>query len=121
MTASRITRRSLIAVVAILMLTAAAACGDTASESETTVTVSRADFGDQWPLTVDGGTLRCEADAVSLEARGVVYAVNGTAESRDIGVDIDPVWADDPDSPADLGLKENIGPLIDRGLALCGD
>ena len=30
--------------------------------------------------------------------------------------DIEPIWADDPET----GLKKNIGPIIDRGLALCG-
>jgi hypothetical protein len=43
-----------------------------------------------------------------------VYAVNGLAKGQGFK-DIEPIWADDPET----GLKKNIGPIIDRGLALC--
>ena len=77
--------------------------------------VTRADFDDEWPLTVDGGTLRCDGDAVTFEVDGTTYAVNGTAMGRDAGADIDPIWA-----PGEVeGLKMNIGVLIDWGLELC--
>ncbi len=42
--------------------------------------------------------------------------MNGAARGMDEWPDIDPIWADDPDVK---GLKVNIGPLIERGLALC--
>jgi hypothetical protein len=80
------------------------------------VAVKRSDFGDDWPLTVEQGTLRCEGDAVTFNDGETVYAVNGTAKTRKSGVDIDPIWADNPDIP---GTKRNIGVLIDRGLELC--
>jgi hypothetical protein len=41
-------------------------------------------------------------------------AVNGLAKRQGFK-DIEPIWADDPET----GLKKNIGPIIDRGLALC--
>jgi hypothetical protein len=69
---------------------------------------------DPWPLTVDAGTLRCEADSVTVDAAGNRWAVNGLAMSRDDGDDIDPIWADD-----DPGPKVYIGGLLDAGLALC--
>lgn len=81
--------------------------------------VSKAEFGADWPLTVSEGILRCEgAGAVTFEAQDTVYAVNGLAEGLDAGIEIEPIWADDPEL---AGLKKNIGSLIDAGLALCSD
>lgn len=80
------------------------------------IRVSREDFGDDWPLTVDEGVLACvPAFAVVFTAGGETYAVNGQAATQGYA-DIDPIWADDPDG---LAPKKNIGPLIDRGLELC--
>jgi hypothetical protein len=82
--------------------------------------VSRAALGDEWPLTVEEGTLRCDgaqqAGAVFFETGGRVYPVNGIARGRRDGPEIDEIWADDPDIP---GAKKNIGILIERGLAVC--
>ena len=47
---------------------------------------------------------------------GTEYALNGTAKDHTDAADIDPIWAPDPEME---GLKINIGPLIDRALALC--
>ena len=82
--------------------------------------VSRTEFdgeGLTWPLTVDRGTLDCEAGSrVTFTADGTTYAVNGTAKGSGEWADIDPIWADDGSG---LGLKINIGDLIEAGLALC--
>ncbi len=79
--------------------------------------VSSADFGNDWPLTVDSGVLACEGGAaVTFTAPdGTTYAVNGTARTVTDYPDIDPIWAD----TAGPLPKKNIGPLIDLGLALC--
>ena len=86
------------------------------SSSSTGEAVSRSDFGEDWPLTVDSGTLQCEgAGAVTFTTEdGTTYAVNGLASGMDRWPEIDSIWADAPG-----GLKKNIGPLIQRGLALC--
>jgi Protein of unknown function (DUF2511) len=65
--------------------------------------VSRADFGDDWPLTVESGLLCCRAGAVNGQAMG-------NKENLDVG----PIWASGENAP-----KKNIGPLIQAGLALC--
>jgi hypothetical protein len=78
--------------------------------------VSRADFGDEWPLTVGSGTLSCDGDAVTFTTGGTTYGVNGTARTLNEWPDIDPIWAKDPSG---LAPKKDIGPLIDRGLDLC--
>jgi hypothetical protein len=57
--------------------------------------VSRAEFGDKWPLTVEEGVLRCDPrgalGAVLFETGGRRYAVNGTAKSLGHRP-IDPIW-----------------------------
>ncbi len=93
-----------------------AACGGGPSGPTPTPAgyVSRAMLGDEWPLTVEDGVLRCEGSAVIIRVGGTDYAVNGAATGK--GADIDPIWAADPSG---ISPKLSIGPLIDRGLALC--
>lgn len=87
--------------------------------------ISQSDMGEEWPLTVSSGILKCEepkenelnVQIVTFEAEGKIYAVNGIAKGREAGEDIDPIWADNPNIP---GAKKDIGPLISRGRALCG-
>ena len=48
----------------------------------TVVTVSADRFGDEWPLIVDGGSLRCEPPgAVIFRYNGSDFGVNGMAEN----------------------------------------
>jgi hypothetical protein len=94
-------------------------CTDDDEGGSSGETVRAEDFGDDWPLTVSEGRLLCEpADAVVFVApNGTRYAVNSMATTHRRGIDIDPIWRDNP-SPT-RGPKVNIGPLIDRGLELC--
>ncbi|HEX2296249.1 MAG TPA: DUF2511 domain-containing protein [Actinomycetota bacterium] len=79
--------------------------------------MTRADYGKDWPLTVDEGIVSCEgAGEVYFEAEGTTYAVNGLALGRYRGPQIDRIWAADPEIK---GLKIDIGPIIDTGLELC--
>lgn len=87
--------------------------------------VSRSDFGDDWPFTVETGLLRCEeipdtdVAAVIFGTDEAIYALNGTALARaeQRGWEpLDAIWAD---SSAIPGTKKNIGPVIDLGLSLC--
>jgi hypothetical protein len=91
--------------------------------------VSRLQFGEKWPLLVDSGTLACDGQAVTFRAEGILYAVNGTAMTRRLEKDIDPIWAPgDPVWITDRQTKKrvnagppkrDIGPLIQAGLQLC--
>lgn len=88
--------------------------------------VSRDEFKGDWPLTIDSGTLTCErflnfksVKLVTLSSGGKTYALNGIAsgQAKKRGfLDIYTIWRDHPKLP---GLKVNIGPLIERALALC--
>jgi hypothetical protein len=78
--------------------------------------LSSTTFPGEWPLTVEEGTLFCEAPSrVAFRAPdGTTYAVNGTARQKYPG--IDPIWRPNPDLP---GTKISLGDLIPMGLALC--
>jgi hypothetical protein len=102
-------------IILALVLTGCGSYGDGGGDEGGGLEVSQADFGKDWPLTVQSGTLNCEgAGAVTFTTDGTTYAVNGLASGMDRWPEIDPIWADEPH-----GLKKNIGPLIDRGLELC--
>jgi hypothetical protein len=90
-TGSKRCRQSLW-VVALFGLLGAAACSSPQRQGH----VSRADFGDAWPLTVDEGELSCDQTgssrgAVVFEAGGTRYGLNGTATRRGYPA-IDPIW-----------------------------
>ena len=42
--------------------------------------MTAADLGDQWPLTVDKINLDCSRGAVYFDAGGTYYTLNGTAK-----------------------------------------
>ncbi len=82
--------------------------------------VSRSELGEEWPLTVDEGVLACDGKdgtgSATFTSGGTKYALNGLAKGKGDGIDIDPIWAPNPEVS---GLKKDISPLIDRALALC--
>lgn len=110
-------------IIAILSLWASAALSlaDTSS-----VTLKVSDFGDAWPFKVPEIVLSCtlldgRLHLVTFTAGGKTYALNGTARNlaKEKGwADIDEIWRDDP---AGHGIKVNVGPIIDKGLSLCGE
>jgi len=104
--------RSLILSLAVTLM----ACGQPSSPSPAGIQVTRAQYGDRWPFTIESGYLDCiPPGAVVFRSQSGAYAVNGLAESRGFA-DVDPIWRDDPVNP---GLKINIGPMIDLGLQQC--
>jgi len=120
-----------VTVLCVLLAVATAGCSGGSQRSEVATTtasvpvernVSSADLGDAWPLTVPGGTLRCEGPgAVSfMTDEGIVYAVNGTATawSRTNNLawsEIGSIQADDPAG----AQKMKLAPLIAAGVRLC--
>ncbi len=57
-----------------------------------------------------------QSERVTVVANHEMYALNGTAQDANLWPAFDPIWRDDPIAP---GMKINIGPMIERGLALC--
>ena len=122
----------MLVVFAALLL---AGCGSKSDSATTAATstlsppveayVSGGDLGEDWPLTVPGGTLRCEGPgAVSFQAdEGIIYAVNATGKawSRTNNLawrDVELIQAPDPSAP---GKFRSADALIARGVALCDE
>jgi len=124
---------ALAVVVAVVVI--AGVVGDTDStkaarrvadsiERATDKMLSRSEFGDAWPLSVDSGEVECVDSrwAVIHASNGKTYALNGAAksEARDNPKrgwhDIAEVWADDP---AAIGQKKDIGVMLSRATSLC--
>lgn len=100
---------------ASLLVSAVAAAG-------TIDLVSAEDYGAAWPFTGEEMHLLCMAGSAVVASdpeSGRMYPLNGTARSQAqrLGLDqLEAVWRDNPENP---GTKVSIGPLIERGLALC--
>ena len=82
--------------------------------------VSAADYGSDWPLTVDSANLCCRHSAVWVEVDGKIYGINGTAKGmlRQNGIkcfDLEEIWRDNPKF---YGMKVSIHRLLQDGFAL---
>lgn len=78
---------------AVVALTIHVCCGVPEPPNQREVT--RQEFGEQWPFTVERGTLSCESSAVVFSVDGRSYAMNGTARGRGYAA-IDPIWRENP-------------------------
>ena len=98
----------------IVLVCFASACGSAPSPNEVELTAQQ--FGDRWPFTVDTGIVRCESyghphrvgrppsnrasswqnSAVTFEADGVIYGVNGRARGSGAYREVDPIWRTAP-------------------------
>ena len=81
--------------------------------------IKASDFGNEWPLLVSEGVIRCDAPKIVtfITSDGMRYAVNGTATAFG-HPEINPIWKD---SPVAYIPKMNISPLIDAGLKICAN
>ena len=91
--------------------------GDASGDASTRrVPVSREQFGEKWPLTVEKGEVECIDGFIAVfHHEGKTWALNGAAQSRGYP-EIELIWRDNPSIP---GFKINIGPLIDLALKQC--
>lgn len=82
-----------------------------------TVEVTADQFGDKWPLTVDKGTLHCEAPTriVFTTPDGQKYGVNGSAANDYISI------LEITKDTENMGVKfkMNSSILIEEGMKLC--
>jgi Protein of unknown function (DUF2511) len=109
---------SAIAFLAAILVSCALRAERDPDLSNGEAVVKRAHFGEDWPLTVNGGWLSCQAGgAVVFSARATSYAVNPLARGLPwVYNDISEILADDPENP---GQKKDIYPLLRKGLQLC--
>ncbi len=79
------------------------------------VRISRDDYGDAWPFTVEEGVLACVDLKHTFTADGTTYALNGMAIQAGYP-EIDEIWLDDPAIP---GAKVSISPFNSLASELC--
>ena len=88
------------------------------------VVVNSAEFGDGWPFHAGAATLHCGGPgAIWAEIDGQHYPLNALApgwvaeKHPEITLsDLESAWRDDPNRP---GSKADLGPVMDRALAIC--
>ena len=130
-------RNLIYSLTAISVISLFSCSGGTETQSDEVShekVVSRFMYGDEWPLTVESGTLRCldYGGVVFISDEGRMYGINGTAKTygRDKGYgDIETIWADDTTlikslmavgaTREEASAKISIAPLIESGLELC--
>jgi hypothetical protein len=79
--------------------------------------LTKATFGDGWPLTVDSVRVDCiDAMAAVAYHDGQTYALNGVAKTAGYAR-IEPLWRWNPENE---GYRINIYPLIESALTQCG-
>ena len=116
-------------VVMLFSITIILSCSGT--NAEPGVLVTKSEFGNKWPFTVNKGRLECRGISVIFHAKGKAYAVNGSARTEGYAK-INEIWKDDQEKLKILKEafpneeiesvsvpKISIGPIIDKGLSLC--
>lgn len=82
--------------------------------------VSAADYGDEWPFTVEEGQINClPGRAIVFTTEEASYPLNGNAMSIAETFDLKPLEEIWKDSPLGGGTKISVGPFIDLGLSRC--
>lgn len=88
--------------------------------------ITKQEYGEKWPLTVNEGYISCHNSAIVFECNDKLYPVNGTAKSRyDTNSkynDISEIWAYDDELNRLDGIqkyKKDITPIIEAGLKIC--
>lgn len=129
--------RNLIYLLTAILVVILSSCAEESrpqiEESSHEKIVSRSMYGQEWPLTVESGTLKCLGyGGVVFISNGRIYGLNGTAKTygRDKGyADLNAIWADDTTliksliavgaTEEEANAKISIQPLIESGLELC--
>jgi hypothetical protein len=86
--------------------------------------VSSDQFGEDWPLTVANGTLKCIKPyqaVIFIDKEGKEYALNGLAISLKKYADIEPIQKKENTIFPDFKIqtKKSVYPLTVRALKLC--
>lgn len=97
--------------------------------------IYKADYGNDWPFTVDKGVLKCSSNQVLFIVNGKRYAINGTAQglASSLGYSaVEEIWAYDSAMRQQLLAKGysrveleeikpriSVGRIIQDGLKLC--
>lgn len=103
-----------LALLQLVLLAGLAAC--TPDKGFKAHEISREDYGDRWPLTVDAAVLACEPGGVpTVTVDGTTYGLNA-ADEREIrsAFRLERILADESD-----GGRKDAAVLLRDALALC--
>jgi len=81
---------------------------------ETERIVTKEEYGNAWPFTIDEGTIKNENDAVIFEAEGFRFGLNSKAMGQEYK-DINAIWNNRLDI---VELSKTINEMIDIGMEL---
>jgi len=91
----------------------------TKAESSITIKITRAEYGEEWPFTVDEGMLQCFSGGVIFTANKITYALNKVATDDEKHPEWkvpDQILANNPKLP---GTRISMSKVISKGLELC--
>jgi len=88
-----------------------------ACKDETGIRVTKEEYGERWPFTVDEGYLDCKGfREVIFRVGRKEYGLSGEAVGAEKYLNIDPIWREDPQMK---GTKIIVTPLVQKGLGIC--
>lgn len=112
-------RANLLLLLMPLIILACSTGNDSNQKGEI---ITKAEYGNDWPYTVESGRLYCDPPGsnVVLESSGKIYALNGramgNAEKRGYTIARDTITLKDEYGGYSIG---NANKIIERGLAMC--
>lgn len=96
-----------------ILVVGLSACGGGSHDA-----ISKSTFKGDWPLTVDSATIACgvkNKQSVGVTVNRTTYALNGTAKTFEKWPGLEPVWAPD----AATGANVSVGDLINYAQEFC--
>lgn len=92
-------------------------------ESNAERKITKQEFGQNWPFTLNEGILKCIDGGVVFIANGKTYAVNGLAKGQGKSrgySDVEEIWAIDSTlTDANNTIRIGIQSVLDEGLKMC--
>ena len=91
-----------------------------ASCDDSSKRISKSDFGDDWPFSVESGTLSCQGDpyVIIFESGGRTYGLNDAARATEQYEEISVIVKTDENYPGGQ-VKMDISVIEFEGLKLC--
>lgn len=81
------------------------------------IILKKSQFGEKWPFLPEKVKVVIKNKAAYIVNNDVKYNLNGIASNQNIGIDLNPIWEDNPEIP---GTKKSLSKifmfLMDKGV-----